>query len=87
MINVQVDKNDSRKYKLSLIALVLIALGWLASSYIPNLKDMFSELTNSIMGILAIYYTGNLGNKFVVAKYIVEQSKVNKSGETNDPGK
>jgi hypothetical protein len=83
---VSLDKNDSRKYKLALIALTLITLAWVVTSGISNLREIFPELVSGVMGILAIYYTGNVGNKFIVAKYLVDQAKV-KSGENNvNPG-
>jgi hypothetical protein len=68
-------RNSSRKYKLALIALVLVTGGWIVSGTVPGLAQMFSELITGIMGILMLYFTGNVGNKFVVGKTLVEQTK------------
>jgi hypothetical protein len=36
---------------------------------------MFSEFITGITGILMLYCTGNISNKFVVGRHIVEQAK------------
>lgn len=72
----QEQRNSSRKYKLALIALLLVTGGWAASGLLPGLAQMFSELTTGIMGVLMLYFTGNVSNKFVVGRHLVEQAKV-----------
>ena len=77
-------RNGSRKYKLALIAMVLVTGGWVTGGFLPGLGQMFSELITGIMGVLMLYFTGNVGNKFVVGRHIVEQAKVTaKKGEPN----
>lgn len=73
-------KNNSRKYKLALVALLLITGGWLAGAFWPGLSRMFSELIAGIMGVLLLYFTGNVSNKFVVGRHIVEQTKASSKG-------
>lgn len=80
----EVLRNGSRKYKLAIVAMTLIVLGWIATAFVPLLLSSFSELINGIMAVLVIYYTGNVGNKFVVGRAIVEQVKASKTrGDKN----
>ncbi len=78
-------RNSSRKYKLTLISLLLMTAAWGISGFMPGLGQMFSELITGIMGLLMLYFTGNVGNKFVVGRHLVEQAKVvnSKAGESH----
>lgn len=60
---------DSRKYKLALIAFALVALGWLATSTNNVLSEGYGELIAGIMSVLVLYYSGNVGSKYVATKY------------------
>lgn len=77
-------KRSSRKYKMALISMVLVTLGWIASGLLPGLAQMFSELIAGIMGVLMLYFTGNVGNKFVVGKTLVEQAKLKQPQHKGD---
>lgn len=72
------EQYQSRKYKLALIALCIITCGWVAGSYFTTLSGTFDELITGVMGLLMLYYTGNVGNKFVVGRYLNQkQSTLN----------
>ena len=68
---------QSKKYQLAWAALILISGGWLASNWLPTLGATFNELITGIMGVLMLYFTGNVGNKFVVGHHMVQASKIN----------
>lgn len=72
---LQALKNGSRKYKLTLIALLLITGAWSASGLLPGLGHIFSELIAGIIGILMLYFTGNVSNKFVVGRHLVASTE------------
>lgn len=80
----QVQRNASRKYRLAVISLLLITFGWLLASILPGLAQMFSELITGIMGVLMLYFTGNVGNKFVVGKTLIDRERIISSkGDSN----
>jgi len=58
-----------RKFKLAMAALGLITIGWIVSGQNKVLNESFSELVTGTMGVLVLYYTGNVGSKFVQSKY------------------
>lgn len=74
---------QSKKYRLAIISLTLITLGWVAGNWMPVLASSFSELMTGIMGVLMLYYTGNVGNKFVVGRHMVEAQKATTVGGSN----
>jgi hypothetical protein len=65
---VNTDKFQSRKYRLSLYSLLLVLGGWIASGYNPNLRDLYAELITGISAIQMLYFSGNVGNKFVLSR-------------------
>lgn len=83
---LQVLKNNSRKYKLALISLLLITGAWCAAGLLPGLGHIFSELITGVMGILMLYFTGNVGNKFVVGRHLVETAKLTSKTEGEPNG-
>lgn len=76
------ETGHSRKYQLAIAGLLLITTGWVAGNWSPALQSTFSELISGIMGVLVLYYTGNVGNKFVVGKHMVDTVKA-RSGHPN----
>lgn len=65
----------SRKYQLALLGMILIITGMLLSTCIPGIQVLYPEFVAGILGVLMLYFTGNVGNKFVVGRYLVERSK------------
>lgn len=82
----QAQRNNSRKYRLALVSLLLITASWIMSGLLPGLAQMFSELITGIMGILMLYFTGNVSNKFVVGRHLVEQAKITSQKASQAPG-
>lgn len=76
------DPFHSRKYRMGLLSLFLVTGAWVVAGLLPGLAQLFSELTTGIMGILMLYFTGNVSNKFVVGRHLVEQAKVTKGDQS-----
>lgn len=55
----------SRKLWLSVFTQVLIMIAALASTAIPSLQPLFSTLSGSLVGVLALYIGGNVGTRWV----------------------
>jgi len=73
---------SSRKYKLALLSLLILITGWIISGYLPALQKTYSDLIGGVMGLLMLYYTGNVGNKFVVGRYLNQKLfEQNKQGD------
>lgn len=75
-------KKASRKYRLALISLGIILTGWGVVGYVTNLAPVYAELIAGVLGVLTIYYGGNVANKHIVGKQLVELEK--KSTEKDD---
>ncbi len=61
--------SDNRKFKLAIVALALVTVGWISSGANAVLNESYSELVTGVMGVLVLYYTGNVGSKLVLSKY------------------
>jgi len=68
-------KRQSRKYRLALISLGIILIGWGVTGLVTSLASVYSNLIAGVLGVLTIYYGGNVANKHVVGKQIVELEK------------
>jgi hypothetical protein len=77
------DPFHSRKYRMALLSLLLVTGAWVVAGLLPGFAQVFSELTTGIMGILMLYFTGNVSNKFVVGRQQAKVTKGDKSG-TNE---
>lgn len=82
------ENGQSRKYQLAIASLFLITAGWVAGNWSTALQQTFSELISGVMGVLVLYYTGNVGNKFVVGKHMVDtvKARVGSNTSTTTPG-
>jgi hypothetical protein len=60
---------SSRKFWLALTSLFLLTFTWIATGNNPVLASSFDQLITGVMGILMLYYTGNVGSKFVAGKF------------------
>jgi hypothetical protein len=66
------EKNKSRKYKLSLLSLLLITAGFavIEGLHLPHVA--FGEFIAGVLGVLALYLGGNVTNKYVVSKSLAK---------------
>lgn len=65
-------KAGSRKYRLALVSLSIICIGVIAGAFVPGIAPLLEELISGVLGIIALYYTGNVANKYVVGKQAVK---------------
>jgi hypothetical protein len=79
-------KRASRKYRLALIALGIILIGWGVVGWATSLAPVYSQLIAGVLGVLTIYYGGNVANKHIVGKQMVELEKHSseKAGDKQD---
>lgn len=61
-------KHNGRKYKLTLISLLLLVAGFTLTTVNPLLAKVYAEFTGGIIGILLVYCGGNVSNKWVLGK-------------------
>jgi hypothetical protein len=61
-------KYKSRKYRMSLICLFLITIGFFAKEGLAGLEAVYGQFIAGVLGVLTVYLGGNVTNKFVVAK-------------------
>ena len=67
---------SSRKFMLAIVAIVLITALAVLSTWLPGIQPVISELIGGIIGVLSLYYLGNVANKHVVGK-----QKTNNKGD------
>jgi hypothetical protein len=77
-------KKASRKYRLALISLGIIMIGWGVVGYVTNLAPVYAELIAGVLGVLTIYYGGNVANKHIVGKQLVELEKKSTKKDEED---
>ena len=59
---------DGRKYRLSILCLLIILAGFGVSTLSPVLAGLFSELVAAVLGILFVYSGGNVAKTWAVGK-------------------
>lgn len=59
---------DGRKYRLVIISLFVLLGGFALAGLNPTFAAVYAELVAAILGLNALYYSGNVGNKWVVGK-------------------
>lgn len=69
----------SRKFVLTTIGLVLITVVTIMGTFFPTLPSIMPTFTGGILGVLSLYFTGNVVNKWVVGKTLTQQE--NDEGE------
>lgn len=67
----------SRKFWIALVSLFLLAFCWVATGSNPVLAASFDQLVTGVMGLLMLYYSGNVGSKFVAGKYPISKGDLN----------
>jgi hypothetical protein len=71
---------SSRKFVLTIISICLITAVAMSSAWISVIPTILPAFIGGILGTLSLYLGGNVANKFVVGKQMVEISKT-KDGE------
>lgn len=74
------DSNDpkkwsSRKWKLTLLVICLITLGFFAREELTSLEAVYGQFVAGILGALTLYLGGNVGNKYVVSRKTSEDKE------------
>lgn len=69
----------SRKFVLALVAIILITGVSVASIWLASVAGILPTFIGGILGVLSVYYGGNIANKFVVGKTQVEFKKVHET--------
>lgn len=59
---------DGRKYRLAIISMFVLLGGFGLAGLNPAFAAVYAELVTAILGINALYYGGNVGNKWVIGK-------------------
>lgn len=59
---------DGRKYRLAIICLLVLLAGFGVAMLSPVFANLFSELVTAVLGILFVYNSGNVANKWAVGK-------------------
>lgn len=76
----------SRKFVLALIALVVITGVSVAAIWFAAVAGILPTFVGGILGVLSVYYGGNVANKFVVGKTQVEFKKATETVKDDGDG-
>lgn len=58
----------SRKFIATMVGLILVSLGALATVWLPILVGLYPTYVGAVIGVLGLYMGGNIVNKYVVGK-------------------
>ncbi len=61
-------QNNGRKYRMTLIAMLIILAGYGLTVLNPVLQTSYAELAGGIVGLVLVYCGGNVSNKFVLTR-------------------
>ncbi len=76
---------DSRKYKLTKKAVLLVMACWCLTALIPALEPSFTTMAGTVVALLGLYLTGNIANKLVVGKNVNQAAQIEKPVEPEQP--
>ena len=62
----------SRKFILALIAVILVTIVSVLSIWATVIPSILPSFIGGILGILSLYYAGNVSQKYVVGKQMVQ---------------
>ena len=65
----------SRKFILTLMGLILITLLTILSGWLPVIPTVLPTFVGGMLGILSLYFAGNVGNKYIVGKTLVSEKE------------
>lgn len=71
---------DGRKYRMSIICLLLILVGYIAGSINPVFSAGYEEFITGILGVLFTYCTGNVARSAFRGKNV----SINQGTESNE---
>ena len=74
----------SRKFNLTVLGLILVTAVALSALKWPAIVAVFPTFVGGILGILSLYFTGNVINRYVVNKRIIEEKKVNNNSSNEE---
>jgi hypothetical protein len=57
-----------RKYRLSLITILVIFAAYALSGYAPTFAPLYEEMVSGLIAVLFVYCGGNITNKWVLGK-------------------
>lgn len=80
---------DGRKYRLAIISMFILLGGFGLAGLNPAFAAIYTELITAILGINALYYGGNVGNKWVIGKsgrLSIDPSAINLNNEAKPNG-
>jgi len=73
----------SRKFTLTLLGVILITLLAAAGIWYPTVPAVYPTFIGGILGVLSLYFTGNVMNKYVVGKTAIQLKQDNEeNGDT-----
>lgn len=74
------EQQSGRKYKLALVSIALLTLGFVASGFQVSLQEVFPEFAMGLSGLLGLYCGGNVGNKLVTKGKTHKQEIISQGG-------
>ena len=83
-MNTEQSTYKSRKFILTVISLCLVTLLTFASAWFPVLPTVMPTFTGGILGILSLYFVGNVSNKYVVNKTLQPCTTEEKDNTTKE---
>ena len=60
----------SRKFVLSIVAVVLVTLLSVLSIWFQGIQPILSTFISGVIGVLSLYFAGNVANKYVIGKQL-----------------
>jgi 1,4-dihydroxy-2-naphthoate octaprenyltransferase len=73
--------HSSRKFLLCLFSLILISIITVLGVFYPAIQTTLPAFIGGVIGILSVYYTGNVATKFVIDKQVLEVEASKKKEE------
>lgn len=68
MTDTNIQPNSQRKFKLAIVCLTLITLGFIFAAFVPNLAELYVTYISGIIGLNLAYYGANVSHKWVLGK-------------------
>ena len=62
----------SRKFLLTLLGLILMVCIAIAGMFSPAIPAVMPTFTGGVLGVLSLYFAGNVTNKYVVGKTLLQ---------------
>jgi len=72
----------SRKFVLTCISLATVTVVSVLGAWLTGIQAVLPTLIGGILGVLSLYFTGNIVNKYVVGKTMMPTDEVEIVAET-----